>query len=110
MLVCEKFGLTPQQKNSLIKKLVCRGKHKWKSGICEKCKIDVVSKDAKKVAKKIIDRHIEYWKKNKKNRPSDFETLECVNPNTTPEDFMRQKEKRKREQQEIREIIRKIKK
>ena len=51
-------------------------------------------------ADKIIENHIDFWKKSsKKDAPKKFENIEVVNPNTTLRDFIRKKEKIKREEE-----------
>lgn len=79
-----------------------------KVGVCDVCRVELVSGDAKKMAEKILENHKEYWKNRTKqvkfatrDIPKFFLKLEVKNPNTNPVDFIRKKEKDKREKQEL---------
>lgn len=83
-----------------------------KVGVCDVCRVELVSGDAGKMAKKILQNHKLYWatrtKKIKKTNgkvskdiPRFFEKLEVENPNTNPRDFTRYLEKKRKEKQEL---------
>lgn len=63
-------------------------------GVCDKCKIELVSgKNPLKIAKKIIKNHIDYWTGHRKEAPRSFEEIKVVHPNTNLRQFLRKKEK-----------------
>lgn len=76
-----------------------------KVGVCDICRVELVSGDSKKMAKKILENHKEYWrnrmKKTKRNIPKFFEKLDVNHPNTNPRDFIRLLEKKRREKKEL---------
>jgi hypothetical protein len=70
--------------------------------VCAECKEYLVSgAEVIKMAQKIVDNHILYWKNHKKGAPKNYDKIKVVNPNTTPRDFMRKKEKKRREEEVV---------
>lgn len=83
-----------------------------KIGVCDMCRVELVSGDSMKMAKKILKNHKEYWRNRTKkvkftngrilrDIPRFFEKLEVGHPNTNPRDFVRLLEKKRREKQEL---------
>jgi len=59
-------------------------------GVCEDCKIKLVTGDkVDETAEKILDNHKIYWKEHSDTAPAKYDEITVTNPNTTPSQFIR---------------------
>lgn len=72
-------------------------------GVCVNCKADLVTgKNTDKVAKGIMDKHVNYWKRGK-NAPQGFEKIILLDTNSSEEKVLRRRNKAELEQMIMRD-------